>query len=310
MSNNFYVNSANDKSFKYKQSKESRNHSREYNKIKRSMYKNTAIILILMFCLITSIVIASGLYVKNNLLVNEISQQSEVYLKAVEHYENLNEYTADNAVNDFMIELTSDILDVDLNSLTKTKLKTFIAETELYIFNFSSIGLQETHPEIYEQMMEKYNNALYALENETYLYPYSDKDYVLMCNLVMREQGADVSSDEAQCLVAWVALNRKNNGELYAKDAKDPSNPTLLEVITQKGQYGPNYSYNMNLNGITDKVKENVRKVFEHEFEAPENVLFQTGIYYPPEKKTMYKKIWNPEPYNSYTYFYYGKTVN
>lgn len=310
MSNNFYVSSANDKSIKYQQSKERRNHTREYNKIKRSMYKTTALIIVLVFGLVTSIMIASGLYIKNDLLVNKITQQSEAYLKAVEHYENLNEYTADNAVNDFMMELTSDILSVDPESLTKSKLRAFIAEAEIYMFNFSSLGLQDTHPEIYSSLIEQCEKANYALENETYLYPYSDKDYILMCNLVMREQGANVSSDESQCLVAAVALNRKNNGELYAKDAKDPSNPTLLEVITQKGQYGPNYSYNMNLTGITEKVKENVRKVFEHEFEAPDNVLFQTGIYYPPEKKTMYKKIWNPEPYNNYTYFYYGKTVN
>lgn len=129
-----------------------------------------------------------------------------------------------------------------------------------------------------------------------------------MCNLVMREQGDNVSPDESQCLVACVALNRKAQGPLYAKDAKDPNNPTLLEVITQKNQYGPNYSYDMNLNGITEKVQENVRKVFEHEYEAPYNVLFQTMKYYP--EKTIFKKIWNPAPYNSYTYFYYGNTVN
>lgn len=310
MSNNFYVSSANDKSIKYKQSKEKRNHSREYNKIKRSMYINTAFLVVLTIGLVSSIIVASGLYVKNNLLVNEISQKSETYLKAVEHYEDLNKYTADNAVNDFLVNLTSDILSIQPSLLTKTKLREFIVEAENYMINFDAVGLQETHPEIYEQLANKLNEAISCLENDNYLYPYEDKDYVLLCNLVQREQGSNVSPDESQCLVACVALNRQKNGELYAKDAKDPKNPTLLEVITQPGQYGPNYSYNMNLEGVTDKVKENVRKVLEHEFEAPENVMFQTMVYYPPEKKTMYKKIWNPEPFNSYTYFYYGKTVD
>lgn len=293
---------------KQKQSKEKRQRNKEYNKLKCNVYGVTTIILILTVLLVSVIFIASLLFIKNKLLHIEISQQVENYQRAVQYYQSLNEQTADNAVNDFINELINNVLSIEPKTLTKSNLKSFITETESYIQNFEVLGLSSTHPDTHTKLLEKLNLAIYSLENETYMYPYSDKDYILMCNLVNREQGSNVSSNESQCLVAWVALNRKKNGPLYAKDAVDPNNPTLLEVITQKNQYGPNYSYNMNLDGITDKVKENVRKVFEGEFTAPENVMFQTMKYY--ENKTLYKKIWNPEPFNSWTYFYYGKTVN
>ena len=297
---------------KYQRNKEKRKDELQYNELKRNVHGFTICLCVLTALLVTSICVGGFYYYKNaslhseiSSLNSEISQQTETYLEAVEYYETLNARTADNAVNDFITELTSEFLAVDPNGLTKSKLKLFIAEIEDYIGNFDGLGLSSTHPNIYNDLLTKWNDALYSLENGTYLYPYSDKDYILMCNLVQREEGMDATADECQMLVAWVALNRKNNGEYYAKDAVDPKNPTLLEVITQKNQYGTGYSYNMNLNGVTQKVQENVRKVFEGEFSAPTNVMFQTGIWY--EDKVLYKHFVTGK-YNSY--FYYGKTVD
>lgn len=205
--------------------------------------------------------------------------------------------------DDFVMGMVEEDMLVNPHELTKTQLKAFIEDMQVTLDAFTAFNLDEQNPVAYSDLKAQYDEAVTALENGDYLYPYSDEDFILACNLVMREQGANVCEDESQQLVLVVALNRKANNGINGT----LTNPTSLDIIQEPGQYGSGYSYNMTLDGITDKVKENVRKVFEGEVTAPANVLFQAGF----EQGTgIYKKIWNPAPFNNWTYFCYGNLAS
>ena len=196
--------------------------------------------------------------------------------------------------------LLAELKEVDYTQLTETPLKEAISELEEVINSFRAEGLdtEEACLETYGKLMEELDAAKTVLNDGTYKYPYTDRDYALLAKAVMREQGDNVSEDDAQAAVAAVILNRKANNGINGT----LNNPTILDILQEPGQYGKGYSWNVDTSNITDKVWENTRRALEHEFELPANVLFQAGF---KQGSGVYVKYWNPAPYNSWTYFCY-----
>lgn len=196
--------------------------------------------------------------------------------------------------------LLAELSGTDYTQLTKTPLKEVISQILKCIHSFRNEGLdiEEACMETYGKLMEEYNTATAILEEGTYKYPYTDKEYALLAKAVMREQGANVSEDNAQSSVACVILNRRDNNGINGT----LDNPTILDILQEPGQYGKGYSWNVNTSNITDKVWENTRRALEHEFELPSNVMYQALF---KQGSGVYAKYWNPAPYNSWTYICY-----
>lgn len=187
----------------------------------------------------------------------------------------------------------------DFENMTKSQLQKKLDDLKncLYYLEVLSLDVHQDYKDYYNSLKEEYNRGLYVLNNNLYKYPYTQEEYNLLAKVVMREQGDNRSSDEAQMLVACVVLNRVKNNGING----DLSNPTILDILLEPGQYSQNYSWNVDTSNITDKVWENTRKVLEHEYEAPANVLFQATF---KQGSGVYKAFYN-EGYNNYTYFCY-----
>lgn len=196
--------------------------------------------------------------------------------------------------------LLAELSEIDYTQLTKTPLKEVISRIQECIHSFrnESLDTEEACMETYGKLMEEYDTATTILEEGTYKYPYTDKEYALLAKVVMREQGANISDDDAQASVAAVVLNRVANGGINGT----LDNPTILDILQEPGQYGKGYSWNIDTSNITDKVWENTRRALEHEFELPANVMYQALF---KQGSGVYAKYWNPAPYNSWTYFCY-----
>lgn len=184
----------------------------------------------------------------------------------------------------------------DISQMTKSKVVAYKDELVSFLNYFEIFGIHEEN-ELYLNLKEEYDACVSALENGTYLYPYSDYDYKLLAEVIMREQGDNRSPDEAQMLVGCVVLNRVANGGIGGR----LENPTIMDVLLEPGQY-PYNDWDINEGRITDKVWENTRKVLEHEYEAPANVLYQALF---KQGEGVYKSFYN-EGYGSTTYFCYG----
>ena len=150
------------------------------------------------------------------------------------------------------------------------------------------------------------------LEEKSYLFPYSEEDLLLLAYMIEIEAGASIVTDEEQCLVASVIINRRNQGGIN----KNLTNPTIKDIINEKGQYaicrydrslGRNTFYvdidSINLKRISNRSLENARKVLEGEFVCPENVVFQ-ALFIQGE---IYESFYHCKPFNNMTYFCYGR---
>ena len=232
---------------------------------------------------------------KLGVYVEQLEEKNERLLKH-------NKELLDNVKNQDITKaenLISNIEIVDSKALTKSKLVNYINELQNGINLLIENGYDSNSNTqyIYENLVAEFEEANYNLTNELYLYPYSEQEYNLLAKVVMREQGDNRSDDEAQMLVACVVLNRVNNNGING----NLTNPTILDILCEPGQYGKGYSWNIDTSNITDKVWENTRKVLEHEYEAPVNVLFQATF---KQGSGVYKSFYN-EGYNNYTYFCY-----
>ena len=195
------------------------------------------------------------------------------------------------------------IIDLDYTQMTKTPLLEIQQQRLDCIASIESLGIQENEHvnEMYYQLTREYQECTHILDNELYLYPYSQEEFNLLAKVVMKEQGANTSDDEAQKLVACVVLNRLTNNGING----DLENPTLLDIIREPGQYGKygaNMTWDVDMSDVTDKVKENVRQVLEHEYTCPLNVLFQAPF---TQGNGIYKQFYN-NGYGNTTYFCYG----
>lgn len=177
------------------------------------------------------------------------------------------------------------------------------------------IGAAEKWPslsDIYGQAITELDRATAHLEESNYLYPYSEEDLLLLSYMIEIEAGASIVADEEQCLVASVIINRRNQGGIN----KNLTNPTIKDIINEAGQYsicrydrslGRNTFYvdvdTVNLNRVSDRCKENARKVLEGEFTCPENVVFQALF----TQGEVYKSFYHGAPFNNTTYFCYGR---
>lgn len=202
-------------------------------------------------------------------------------------------------IQQYIYDLTSlDLSSIDYTQLTKTPLLEIKEKINVCKETLNSLDLSSENLKLVLLELEKeYEECVYVLENELYLYPYSQEEYNLLAKAVMREQGDNRSDDEAQMLVACVILNRQANNGING-DLEDPS---ILDILQEPGQYGKGYSWNVDTSNITDKVWENTRKVLEHEYTAPSNVLFQATF---KQGNGVYKAFFN-EGYDNYTYFCY-----
>ena len=199
----------------------------------------------------------------------------------------------------------ADVVDYDYTQMTKS----YLLEIQSNLLNcIEALEALEIHTSsniqnIYAQLKTEYEECTNVLNNDLYLYPYSQEEYNLLAKIVMKEQGANVSTDEAQQGVAIVVLNRLQNNGING----DLENPTILDIVRepgQYGQYGNSMTWDVDTGNITDKVWENTRKVLEHEVEWPANILFQAPF---TQGYGVYKACYNPEPYDNYTYFCYGR---
>ena len=165
--------------------------------------------------------------------------------------------------------------------------------------------------DIYEQAINELDKAMAHLEENNYLYPYTDEDFLLLSYMIHIEAGASITLDEEQCLVGSVIINRRNQGGIN----KNLENPTIKDIINEAGQYaicrydsdlGRNTFYvdvdTVDMSNVSDRCKENARKVLEGEFVCPENVVFQALF----TQGEVYKSFYHEAPFNNTTYFCYG----
>ena len=130
--------------------------------------------------------------------------------------------------------------------------------------------------------------------------------------MIQIEAGSSIIVDEEQCLVGSVIINRRNQGGIN----KNLENPTIKDIINEAGQYaicryskdlGRNTFYvdvnSVDLSIVSDRCKENARKVLEGEFTCPENVVFQALF----TQGKVYKSFYHEAPFNNTTYFCYGR---
>lgn len=146
-----------------------------------------------------------------------------------------------------------------------------------------------------------------ALENGSYLYPYSDNDLNVIAYMMFDEAGDNLFTDEEQMLVGCVILNRRNMGGINGK----MTNPSILDVINERGQYAiavkTGYKFNgsngkVSLDKIPERCYNNARKVLEHKYTCPENVVYQS---LGKQGSGVYKSFYHGAPYYNTTYFCY-----
>lgn len=225
-----------------------------------------------------------------------------------------NQYSSQNNITVLSEEETEEdpiiwIEQADYTLMTKSQINERIASlSEL-------IGATEkwtSLSNIYAQAITELDRATAHLEENNYLYPYSEEDLLLLSYMIEIEAGASIVTDEEQCLVASVIINRRNQGGIN----KNLINPTIKDIINEAGQYsicrydrnlGRNTFYvdvdTINLSRVSDRCKENARKVLEGEFICPENVVFQ-ALFVQGE---IYKSFYHGAPFNNTTYFCYGR---
>lgn len=198
---------------------------------------------------------------------------------------------------------------VDYTTMTKSQINNRIASL-LELIEVTEKW--DTMQAIHSQAVEELDLANTCLEENNYLYPYSEEDLLLLSYMIEIEAGASIVTDEEQCLVASVIINRRNQGGIN----KNLTNPTIKDIINEAGQYAicrydrslrRNTFYvdttTVNLDRVSDRCKENARKVLEGEFTCPENVVFQALF----TQGEIYKSFYHQPPFNNTTYFCYGR---
>lgn len=166
--------------------------------------------------------------------------------------------------------------------------------------------------DIHEQAIKEFDKATMHLEENNYLHPYSEEDLLLLSYMIEIEAGTSIITDEEQCLVACVIINRRNQGGIN----KNLTNPTIKDIINEAGQYaicrydknlGRNTFYvdvnSVDLSIVSARCKENARKVLEGDFTCPENIVFQALF----AQGKVYKSFYHGAPLNNTTYFCYGR---
>lgn len=196
--------------------------------------------------------------------------------------------------------------DIDFTQMTKSEILSYINFLENYKERHKYNDFLRLHSDININMpefvaMDLYKQAIEVLEDENYLYPYSDEDLKMMAYAIYREHGDSNSSDEVQKLVGCVILNRVNNGGIGGR-LEDPS---VADIINEAGQY-PYKTWEANFSVIPQRCYDNAKAVLEHEYEIPENVLFQAAF---KQGTGVYKVIDNPT-FGNKTYFCYGVLAN
>lgn len=198
---------------------------------------------------------------------------------------------------------------VDYTSMTKSKIQNRIDSlTELVEVTDKWSRLTE----INKQTKAELEIATNHLNEGNYLNPYTEEDFLLLSYMIHIEAGADITTDEEQCLVGCVIINRRNQGGIN----KRLENPTIKDIINEAGQYaicrydkdlGRNTFYvdidTVDMSNVSDRCKENARKVLEGEFTCPENVVFQALF----TQGEIYKSFYHEPPFNNTTYFCYGR---
>ena len=205
-----------------------------------------------------------------------------------------------NVVEESLEAEVLEFVNIDYTQLKKTRLKEVIQELSDLMNAINGLGISQTEggSQLYQELKENYDEAVYTLDNGLYKYPYTDEEYRLLARVIMNEQGANTSPDEAQMLVGCVVLNRMANGGING----DKINPSMLDILLEPGQYASHYTWNVKTDDITDKVWENTRRVLEYEYEAPANVMYQATFR---QGSGIYKSFYNGSPYNNTTYFCY-----
>lgn len=234
------------------------------------------------------------------------------YLKYFDNIEFNDTKSTNNLVIEPKIILTDPIEYIeklDYTQMTKSKIQNRINELTSLIATLETWeGPLEV---VLKQAQEELLSAQSHLDEGNYLYPYTEEDLLLLSYMIEIEAGANIAKDEEQCLVACVIINRRNQGGINKRLA----NPTIKDVINEAGQYsickysrelGRNTFYvdvdTVNMDKVSDRHRENARKVLEGEFTCPENVLFQATF---KQGKGIYKTFYH-EIFNNTTYFCYG----
>lgn len=198
---------------------------------------------------------------------------------------------------------------IDYTALTKSQIQARIASLDAL---YENINNWPSMSKISAQVAEELERANTHLINNTYMYPYTDEDFLLLSYMIYVEAGAPMISDEEQCLVASVIINRRNQNGID----KNLDNPTIKDIINEPQQYAickynkktkQNTFYvdvdTVDMSKVTDRCRENARKVLEGEFECPGNVVFQSLFV----QGEIYKSFYHSAPFYNTTYICYGE---
>lgn len=266
----------------------------DLKKIRKFLSKNIysiKLIVILLFVIIITVYIT----------IESIGTASET-----NNNDAVNTVTPDTVVKEVFIEVEKEPIyfqDTDFYEMTKSQLIERKECIEQIINNINELQLEDTS--FVEQANNEINKINNALENKLYLYPYSDSDLDLMAYMMFDEAGD--ASDEEQQLVGCVILNRHKMNGISGK----LENPTLLDIINEKGQYyigvKNNHKFDLNKGKVTlDKIPEecysNAKIVLEHQYTCPDNVVYQS---LQKQGSGVYKSFYHGAPYNNTTYFCY-----
>lgn len=231
----------------------------------------------LIYIILANILIVAGLFLSLAIILNNKNKNNKLETRIIPYIDS-----------------------VDYTKMTKSQIKNRIDS-----LNVLSEATKEW-PELIElntQVLHEINMASNHLEANSYLYPYTEEDFILLSYMIQVEGGSNFITDEEQCLVASVIINRRDQGGVN----KNLTNPTIKDIINEAGQYAicnNNYidANSVNFKNVSDRCKENARKVLEGEFTCPKNVIFQALF----TQGEIYKSFYH-EALNNTTYFCYGR---
>lgn len=224
----------------------------------------------LIFFTITLIGLVVTFQIKNNINYNYLNV-GEFYLRTtVESNFNFVKNTKNNFQSEFnLIEPMVEDVEIDSNFSEMTK-------SEIISYqNFIKNSIQEYESSnnsiyTYIDLQKQLKNSQYALDNNEYLYPYSENDLNIVAYVIYREAGSSWLSDRHRDLVGCVVKNRKEQNGIN----QDLNNPSYADIINEEGQY-PYKSTNVNPDVIPDYCYESAIRVLENKVDCPNSIIWQ-----------------------------------
>lgn len=199
---------------------------------------------------------------------------------------NFYSYATTSNYNNFNVNSESDFILLENEKKEDTVLFSEMTKSEIYNFqneikqNIKNYENNQNNYSSYVELQKQLKNSQYALDNNEYLYPYSQRDLDTVAYAIYREAGSWWLEDRHRDLVGCVVRNRKNQGGINS----NLNNPSYGDIISEEGQY-PYNSSDVNVEVIPDYCYESAIRVLEYKVDCPDSIIWQatfkqgSGVY-------------------------------